>query len=203
MASLRECYMNLDINVHQLENVETALLRAPVFQAAVLQRQKAKQQESESARSREELQASLALLELANGFLLNDKPQTIEEGMDLDEDEKEDNEMVILGPGGTAVSKHEYAKMKIGDVKYTIAVRKLLRSLFSASELATHSQTGKESPAFKGLKQRKPQLNPVIVNDIRVHISSSYSLDVSHVNKAITIALADARKSKEVKHRTG
>ncbi|KAL3273625.1 hypothetical protein HHI36_015057 [Cryptolaemus montrouzieri] len=68
---------------------------------------------------------------------------------------------------------------------------------FTREELATHSLTGKESPAFIGVKARKPQLDPVRVGDIRLHVTQKYNIDTSFVNKAITVALADAKKTKK------
>ncbi|KAL3274704.1 hypothetical protein HHI36_016081 [Cryptolaemus montrouzieri] len=106
---------------------------------------------------------------------------------------------VLLGSGGTTVPRSEYEKLNFRRMKYTIAVRRLLKLKFTREELATHSQTGKESPAFKGVKARKPQLDPVRVGDIRHHVAQQYKIDISVVNKAITNALADARKTKKLK----
>ncbi|KAL3274555.1 hypothetical protein HHI36_015936 [Cryptolaemus montrouzieri] len=110
----------------------------------------------------------------------------------------EDNE-VLLGTGGTTVPRSEYEKLDFDKMKYTIAVRRLLNLKFTKEELATHSQTGRESPAFIGVKARKPQLDPVRVGDIRLHVAQKYNIDTSFVNNAITVALADARKSKKRK----
>ncbi|KAL3282681.1 hypothetical protein HHI36_005855 [Cryptolaemus montrouzieri] len=106
---------------------------------------------------------------------------------------------VLLGAGGTTVPRREYEKLDFQRMKYTIAVRRLLNLKFTKEELATHSQTGKESPAFIGVKARKPQLDPVRVGDIRLHVAKKYNIDISLVNKAITVALADARKTKKRK----
>ncbi|KAL3282677.1 hypothetical protein HHI36_005852 [Cryptolaemus montrouzieri] len=106
---------------------------------------------------------------------------------------------VLLGAGGTTVPRREYEKLDFQRMKYTIAVRRLLNLKFTKEELATHSQTGKESPAFIGVKARKPQLDPVRVGDIRLHVAKKYNIDTSLVNKAITVALADARKTKKRK----
>ncbi|KAL3282690.1 hypothetical protein HHI36_005864 [Cryptolaemus montrouzieri] len=85
-------------------------------------------------------------------------------------------------------------------MKYTIAVRRLLNLKFTKEELATHSQTGKESPAFIGVKaENHSKLDPVRVGDIRLHVAKKYNIDTSLVNKAITVALADARKTKKRK----
>ncbi|KAL3273624.1 hypothetical protein HHI36_015056 [Cryptolaemus montrouzieri] len=98
-----------------------------------------------------------------------------------------------------SVTPRESIKSDIMRMKYTIAVRRLLNLKFTKEELATHSQTGKESPAFIGVKARKPQLDPVRVGDIRLHVAKKYNIDTSLVNKAITVALADARKTKKRK----
>ncbi|KAL3282678.1 hypothetical protein HHI36_005853 [Cryptolaemus montrouzieri] len=106
---------------------------------------------------------------------------------------------VLLGAGCTTVPRREYEKFDFRRMKYTIAVRRLLNLKFTKEELATHSQTAKESPAFIGVKARKPQLDPVRVGDIRLHVAQKYNIDISLVNKAITVALADARKTKKRK----
>ncbi|KAL3278528.1 hypothetical protein HHI36_024218 [Cryptolaemus montrouzieri] len=106
---------------------------------------------------------------------------------------------VLLGTGGTTVPRSEYEKLDFERMKYTIAVRRLLNMKFTREELATHSQTGKASPPFIGVKARKPQLDPVRVGDIRLHVTQKYNIDTSFVNKAITVALADARKTKKRK----
>ncbi|KAL3281563.1 hypothetical protein HHI36_004771, partial [Cryptolaemus montrouzieri] len=43
------------------------------------------------------------------------------------------------------------------------------------------------------------RLDPVRVGDIRLHVAKKYNIDTSLVNKAITVALADARKTKKRK----
>ncbi|KAL3282692.1 hypothetical protein HHI36_005866 [Cryptolaemus montrouzieri] len=60
----------------------------------------------------------------------------------------EDDE-VLLGAGGTTVPRSEYEKLDFRRMKYIIAVRRLLNLKFTREELGTHSQTSKESPAYR------------------------------------------------------
>ncbi|KAJ6647004.1 Protein insensitive [Pseudolycoriella hygida] len=62
----------------------------------------------------------------------------------------------------------------------SIVTRKLLMELFPRETLATHSLTGKPSPAFLGSKPVKEKLNPSIVEDIVLYVS-----EICHVSRSI------------------
>lgn len=61
---------------------------------------------------------------------------------------------MTIGPGDTKILKSTYKS--IDWENYKSATRKLLMILFPVAILATHSLTGKPSPAFKG-RERKPK----------------------------------------------
>lgn len=64
----------------------------------------------------------------------------------FDSNEENDPETVSIGPGKTKVSVSAY--QSINWTNYSAATRKLLLLLFPRNVLATHSLTGKPSPAF-------------------------------------------------------
>ncbi|KAL3282685.1 hypothetical protein HHI36_005859 [Cryptolaemus montrouzieri] len=65
----------------------------------------------------------------------------------------EDDE-VLVGAGGTTLPRSEYEKLDFRRMKYIIAVRRLLNLKFNREELGMHSQTGKESPAYRSQSKK-------------------------------------------------
>nr|CAI5837396.1 unnamed protein product [Callosobruchus analis] len=90
--------------------------------------------------------------------------------------------LVQIGSSGTKVEKHIFDSINWNS--YTAATRKLLISLFPRKILATHSLTGKPSPA----------LDPSIINDIIEVVSKKCKVPESLVRSAITTKCADENK---------
>ncbi|GBP77636.1 Protein insensitive [Eumeta japonica] len=100
-------------------------------------------------------------------------------------------EMVPIGTGITLVPKEVYSK--INWKSYTMATRKLLMAVFSRRTLATHSLTGKASPAFLS-KPAKLCLDPEKVADIVMTVTANCHVKGSLVRSAITTKCADENK---------
>ncbi|XP_068617776.1 uncharacterized protein [Battus philenor] len=113
------------------------------------------------------------------------KPLKIKNEADLD------GGMVPIGEGNASVpsSLLEYMDWS----SYTSATRKLLSAVFTRSVLATHSLTGKPSPAFPN-KPAKKRLNPAIINDIVQTVVDRCSVSESLVRTSITTKCADESK---------
>ncbi|KAJ3645451.1 hypothetical protein Zmor_023106 [Zophobas morio] len=102
-------------------------------------------------------------------------------------------QMVQIGSGGTKIPRQVYNS--ITWTSYSSATRKLLITLFPRSVLATHSLTGKPSPAFiSSNKQTKMRLNPTIISDIIEVITKKCLVSESLVRNAITTKCADENK---------
>nr|CAH7734480.1 unnamed protein product [Callosobruchus chinensis] len=99
---------------------------------------------------------------------------------------------VQIGPSGTKIEKNIFDSINWNS--YTAATRKLLISLFPRKILATHSLTGKPSPAFIGTKQKKTRLDPPIINDIIEVVSKKCKVPETLVRSAITTKCADENK---------
>ncbi|CAG9564598.1 unnamed protein product [Danaus chrysippus] len=76
---------------------------------------------------------------------------------------KNNKDKVPIGDGNAVVPARLLKHMDW--TSYTNATRKLLTAVFSRKVLATHSLTGKPSPAFPD-KPAKKKLDPMLVNDI-------------------------------------
>lgn len=102
-------------------------------------------------------------------------------------------DVTILGPNGTTVPTSVY--LKLYNSTASLATRLLLSTVFGREILATHSLTGKESPAFKGLeKPPKKQLDPLIVEDIITAVSQFGNGSIREIRLAITTKCADENK---------
>ncbi|CAG9112121.1 unnamed protein product [Plutella xylostella] len=108
-----------------------------------------------------------------------------------DHEDPEFDEMVSIGIGKTLVPKHILNQIDWNS--YTMATRKLLMSVFPRRTLATHSLTGKSSPAFMN-KPAKLCLDPVKVNDIVTMVVSRCNVKESLVRSSITTKCADENK---------
>lgn len=107
----------------------------------------------------------------------------------MNEDDSFD--MIPIGPGRTLVSRHVYQSIDWNS--HTGATRKLLMEMFPRKILATHSLTGKSSPAFTN-KPAKLCLDPRKVADIVITVSQQCGVKESLVRNAITTKLADENK---------
>ncbi|XP_017152430.2 early boundary activity protein 2 [Drosophila miranda] len=99
----------------------------------------------------------------------------------------------VLGPNGTQISAHQY-----GEVFWTsapVATRSLLGVVFSSDELATHTLTGKPSPAFYG-RERPPklQLDQQKVDDIVECVVNRTGGKERIIRATITTKCADTAK---------
>ncbi|XP_037827350.1 protein insensitive-like isoform X2 [Lucilia sericata] len=104
-----------------------------------------------------------------------------------------DNVMVSIGPNNTRIPAKLYENMNWSSA--SIATRKLLMAIFDRSVLATHSMTGKPSPAFKDHgKPIKQQLDPLIVADIIFAVTRKCKASDKEVRNAITTKCADENK---------
>ncbi|CAH0725611.1 unnamed protein product, partial [Brenthis ino] len=101
------------------------------------------------------------------------------------------SDMVSIGDGNATVPSR---LLKYIDwSSYTNATRKLLTAVFSRQVLATHSLTGKPSPAFPN-KPAKKKLNAALVNDIVQTVVEKCGVPESVVRTSITTKCADESK---------
>ncbi|XP_068617787.1 early boundary activity protein 2-like [Battus philenor] len=106
------------------------------------------------------------------------------------ENNKEE-EWIPIGSGKTLIHKDKYKNVNWRS--YTIATRTLLLATFPRRVLATHSLTGKRSPAFKN-KPAKMCLDPKIVSDVIIEITSRFKVKSNLVRSIITTKCADECK---------
>ncbi|CAK1587088.1 unnamed protein product [Parnassius mnemosyne] len=100
-------------------------------------------------------------------------------------------EWIPIGSGKTLIHKDKYRK--VNWKSYTIATRTLLLATFPRRILATHSLTGKRSPAFQD-KPAKMCLDPKIVSDVIIEITSRFKVKENLVRSIITTKCADECK---------
>lgn len=104
-----------------------------------------------------------------------------------------DNVMVSLGPNNTRIPAKIYENMTWTSA--SIATRKLLMAIFDRKTLATHSMTGKPSPAFKDHgKPLKQMLDPLVIADIIFAVTRKCKVSDKEVRNAITTKCADENK---------
>ncbi|KAF9411275.1 hypothetical protein HW555_009889 [Spodoptera exigua] len=99
--------------------------------------------------------------------------------------------MMPIGSGRTLVPQRKFRKVKW--TSYTVATRTLLVAVFPRRVLATHSLSGKKSPAFLN-KPPKDCLNEQIVDDVILEVLSRFKVTKSMVRKVITTKCADECK---------
>ncbi|RVE51359.1 hypothetical protein evm_004039 [Chilo suppressalis] len=104
---------------------------------------------------------------------------------------EDQNEWVPIGSGKTQIHKDKYRKVKWSS--YTIATRTLLLALFPRRTLATHSLTGKRSPAFQD-KPAKMCLDPKKITDIIIEVMDRFEVKENLVRSIITTKCADESK---------
>lgn len=113
--------------------------------------------------------------------------------IDLDNKINKDYVMVSIGPNNTKIPAKVYESMNWSSA--SIATRKLLMSIFNRQTLATHSMTGKPSPAFKGHgKPLKQMLDPLAIQDIIFAVTRKCNVSEKEVRNAITTKCADENK---------
>ncbi|XP_032519182.2 uncharacterized protein LOC116771449 [Danaus plexippus] len=100
-------------------------------------------------------------------------------------------DMVSIGSGNVTVPARLWANMDW--TSHTSATRQLLQAVFPRRVLATHSLTGKQSPAFVD-KPPKQQLDPKLVDDIVSTVSERCSVPKRIVRSSITTKCTDEAK---------
>ncbi|XP_050348076.1 uncharacterized protein LOC126771941 [Nymphalis io] len=100
-------------------------------------------------------------------------------------------DMVSIGNGNVTVPARLMAE--IDWTCHTSATRQLLQAVFSRRILATHSITGKKSPAFAN-KRPKNQLDPKLVDDIVNTVAKRCNVPKSIVRKSIMTKCTDEAK---------
>lgn len=99
----------------------------------------------------------------------------------------------VLGPNGTRINAKAY-----GQICWTsapVATRCLLAAVFSNDDLATHTLTGKPSPAFYGRERpAKKMLDQNRVDDIVVSVRNRTGCKERHIRATITTKCADTAK---------
>lgn len=118
----------------------------------------------------------------------------IEVDAEISEYPKREGNIVKIGPNGTEIS----AKAFYDDISWTtaaVATRALLAIIFSPDILATHTLTGKPSPAFYGRERpSKMQLDPLKTADIIHCVRVKCGGLEREVRSAITTKCADTAK---------
>ncbi|XP_005179195.2 early boundary activity protein 2 [Musca domestica] len=102
-------------------------------------------------------------------------------------------DVVILGPNGTQIDARSYSSIIWSSS--ASATRQLLGFVFSSDVLATHTLTGKPSPAFYGRERpAKMQLDPVKAADIIHCVKSKFHCTEREIRAAITTKCSDTSK---------
>ncbi|XP_049875895.1 protein insensitive-like [Pectinophora gossypiella] len=99
--------------------------------------------------------------------------------------------LVSIGDGNAKVPSSLLNRLNWSS--YTNVTRKLLSAVFSRNVLATHSLTGRPSPAFPD-KPAKKKLNSAIVNDIVQTVVQRCKVAENLVRVSITTKCADEAK---------
>ncbi|XP_047526266.1 early boundary activity protein 1-like [Pieris napi] len=108
------------------------------------------------------------------------------------------NNMVRLGEGYAMVPKGVLANIKWES--YKSATRKLLIAVFPREVLATHSMSGKRSPAFPN-KPAKAKLDPNVISDIIKTVMAKCGVAENIVRMTITTKCADESKMMRYRQR--
>ncbi|XP_068141540.1 protein insensitive [Drosophila tropicalis] len=111
--------------------------------------------------------------------------------------QSKDNVMVSIGPNNTLVPASIFENINWS--ASSLATRKLLVTIFDRETLATHSMTGKPSPAFKDQhKPLKQMLDPLKIADIIFAVTHKCSASEKEVRNAITTKCADENKMMKI-----
>ncbi|KXJ75781.1 hypothetical protein RP20_CCG011072 [Aedes albopictus] len=116
-----------------------------------------------------------------------------------DDDGGDEAELTTIGPNNTMVKKQ--ILRAINWTNYKAATRKLLMTLFSREVLASHTLTGRPSPAFMGdrAKPVKDKLDQRIIADIIAIVAKRCNVSEPMVRTAITTKCADENKMSRMK----
>ncbi|KAH8241470.1 hypothetical protein KR026_004390, partial [Drosophila bipectinata] len=110
-----------------------------------------------------------------------------------------ENVMVSIGPNNTCVPAIVFENINWS--VSSLATRKLLVSIFDRETLATHSMTGKPSPAFKDQhKPLKQMLDPLKIQDIIFAVTHKCNATEKEVRNAITTKCADENKMMKIQN---
>uniref|UniRef100_A0A336LU01 CSON007952 protein n=1 Tax=Culicoides sonorensis TaxID=179676 RepID=A0A336LU01_CULSO len=113
--------------------------------------------------------------------------------MDDWKEEEDENGQVTIGPNNTKIQGDVYKSIDWSS--YKAATRKLLVTLFPREILATHSLTGRPSPAFHDRNRpAKDRLDQNIIGDIVYAVTRHCDVPESLVRTAITTKCADENK---------
>ncbi|KAJ8712413.1 hypothetical protein PYW07_005255 [Mythimna separata] len=104
----------------------------------------------------------------------------------------DNDDMIPIGKGHAKVLSKVLTSIKW--MSYTKATRTLLEAIFPRRVLATHSLSGKQSPAFMD-RPAKKILNPKLVDDIVNTVSTKCVVSKNLVRKCITVKCADEAKT--------
>lgn len=118
----------------------------------------------------------------------------------IDDDGGDESELTPIGPNNTMVKKQ--ILRAINWTNYKAATRKLLMTLFSRETLASHTLTGRPSPAFMGdrAKPVKDKLDQTTIADIISIVAKTCNVSEPMVRTAITTKCADENKMSRMKH---
>ncbi|XP_058451849.1 uncharacterized protein LOC131430707 [Malaya genurostris] len=151
---------------------------------------------------------SASALSLSNASMHSQSSNTLNQNKsivndvlkDWHDEDSDDSEMTPIGPNNTMVKKQ--VLRAINWTSYKAATRKLLMTLFSRSMLASHTLTGRPSPAFMGdrAKPLKDKLDQKIIADIIAIVTKSCNVSESMVRTAITTKCADENKMNRMKN---
>uniref|UniRef100_A0A1Q3EVF0 BEN domain-containing protein n=1 Tax=Culex tarsalis TaxID=7177 RepID=A0A1Q3EVF0_CULTA len=116
-----------------------------------------------------------------------------------EDDGGDESELTPIGPNNTMVKKQVLRAINWNN--YKAATRKLLMTLFTREKLASHTLTGRPSPAFMGdrAKPVKDKLDQTIIADIISIITRSCNVSEPMVRTAITTKCADENKMSRMK----
>ncbi|KAI5638423.1 BEN domain-containing protein [Phthorimaea operculella] len=101
------------------------------------------------------------------------------------------DDMVPIGSGKAVVPARLLNELNWGS--YSSVTRRLLQAIFPRKVLATHSLTGKQSPAFSN-KPAKKCLDPQLIDDIVDTVSQRCGVPKRSVRNCITIKCTDEAK---------
>lgn len=125
--------------------------------------------------------------------IVNEITNDVQEVPALASSEFKKNSYTSIGPNNTRVPTKIYDSINWENA--SMATRKLMIGVFDRFTLATHSMTGKPSPAFKDHnKPLKKMLNPLKVQDIIFAVTRRSKVNEKEVRTVITTKCADENK---------
>ncbi|XP_037825877.1 early boundary activity protein 2 [Lucilia sericata] len=132
-------------------------------------------------------------------FSVDDEDMSLPEEEQSQQYPQQVDENIILGPNGTQVDVLSYNSIIWSSA--ASATRQLLGFVFSSDVLATHTLTGKPSPAFYGRERpAKMQLDPIKAADIIHCVRSKFKCTEREIRAAITTKCSDTSKKYKRRH---